>query len=455
MGMFARSTTTASKTVRKNDGLPIVQGRKVRTPNRRGNNNGNNSNTFKYDQQHSTVHKNRIWTFVVVVTVVLGTAYYAFDKNNNNNSPSSSTTVSTVSVAETVPAATATAPLPVVTAPAPVPAKAAVPAVPIPVPPVDISSKAATTFPAICTVEQRAMVGLQLPNSAACRSWWHSLCSFTAATTGCQNPVLARTFFSNTKDFTNTKKFNALLLGWNKNDIPIDMLSIGSGLNPKYKYVNTKNLCRTPIVAESGNTTPRTEVPQVLVIDWEPQRVAVSLAKLKIDGSYTDTEIIEEKIDIKKYVDTKAKYSLDKLILQKLPQDTPIHYVDIARSVDGLDYSFIMEMISSNIIKNVRFLHMEYNKSGKWGTPSHTLKSLIDNLRNNGLVCYWSGDDKTQYSLWRITDCFLEHYNYKHYARIQCVSAVHDDVKVLSQRMEKQFLDTLVKGPKHTFGDQP
>ena len=36
MGMFARSNATGNKqSIQRNDGLPIVQGRKVRTANRR------------------------------------------------------------------------------------------------------------------------------------------------------------------------------------------------------------------------------------------------------------------------------------------------------------------------------------------------------------------------------------------------------------------------------------
>lgn len=68
---------------------------------------------------------------------------------------------------------------------------------------------------------------------------------------------------------------------------------------------------------------------------------------------------------------------------------------------------------------------------------------MILKLKSNGLICYWSGDEKSQYGLWRITDCFLQHYNYKNWSRIQCVSGMHDDVKLLATRMETQFLTTI------------
>ena len=68
---------------------------------------------------------------------------------------------------------------------------------------------------------------------------------------------------------------------------------------------------------------------------------------------------------------------------------------------------------------------------------------MILKLKSNGLICYWSGDEKSQYGLWRITDCFLQHYSYKNWSRIQCVSGMHDDVKLLATRMETQFLTTI------------
>lgn len=75
--------------------------------------------------------------------------------------------------------------------------------------------------------------------------------------------------------------------------------------------------------------------------------------------------------------------------------------------------------------------------------PNHTLPTLLSKFKDLGLVCYWSGGADTNYSLWRITDCYQQYYDYKHYAKIQCVSHKHPDVQILAQRMEAKFLETL------------
>ena len=462
MGMFARSNAAGNKqSIQRNDGLPIVQGRKVRTANRRSDYNYNNQYAAHNNNNSSAGCKNNWFWTCIIVAIVSATAYYAYD----NSVVVLGTKIEPTTAAAAAAAVPASAPVPAVTATIATLAQ-------LSVPPADLTK---ATFPAVCTTEQRTMIGKQLPYSN-CKRYWNSNCSFRAATaSGCQNPILAREFFSNSNDFKlvvgdDTTKFNALLLGWRTDDKPMDLLNIGSGLNSKYnvntwdkELIKTKrpeNVCRTPIVTTTTTTTtspppiPRTQVPQVLVIDWEPHPNLL-LENLKKHGSLTDSELVIEKLDINNYLN--KKNSLDTIIEQKLAKtkNEPIHYVDISRSTEALDYSFLMEMISSTYIRNIRFLHFEYNNKGDWAVASHTLIKLLSALRKNGLVCYWSGGDNTQYSLWRITDCFLDFYNYKHYSRIQCVSVIHDDVKVLSERMEKQFLDTLLKGPTHTFGDQP
>jgi hypothetical protein len=69
-------------------------------------------------------------------------------------------------------------------------------------------------------------------------------------------------------------------------------------------------------------------------------------------------------------------------------------------------------------------------------------------LKTRGFVCYFAGTE----DLWRITDCWQDYYNEKHWGRIVCVSAHHPDVKGLVDRMEQIFNETLKKS--QTFGKQ-
>jgi len=118
----------------------------------------------------------------------------------------------------------------------------------------------------------------------------------------------------------------------------------------------------------------------------------------------------------------------------------PIHYMHMSR-VGGLDYEILTELVPS-LLKQVRFLKFEFNKKASWIGAS--LNSLINTLKNDaGLICYWSGDADTDNSLWRITDCFLDHYGKHQFARIACVSKIHEDVRELAIQMENKFLQLL------------
>lgn len=467
---------------RRNDGLPSVRGRKVkvnRGSNRRGGGGGGSSYEENYEKnQHNNSFMNyfgcgnRVWYLTVSIIIVV--CVYVSKTHTTTDEASDLVTVpSPALVVDVVPASVPDAvpvpvPVPVPAVPVPVPATPVVPQpavpVPVPVPVTPVVPQPAVvvatepSFPATCTDTQLQQVSQQLPDDH-CSRYWNPNCSIRVATSGCQNPIIAREFFANTNEFTPSSPFTGVVLGWFENSVPIDMLSIGSGLDPKYDNVNEWNkhlktsysACRTPLTTKEGNK-PRSPVlaPQVFVVNWNNKKwdsppSGISLQELKMKyGDYSDKELMIEDIKMDEY--TGKKDSFTQLIQSKLGQQQPmIHYLDLVRG-DGLDYTILMELVPE-LLKNVRFLTFEYNKVSKWLSPSFKLLDLITNLRKNGLVCYWSGDDKAEYGLWRITDCFLNHYNTdtKHWARIQCVSNTHNDVKVLATRMETKFLETIQK----------
>mmetsp|Transcript_17118 Transcript_17118/g.19301 ORF Transcript_17118/g.19301 Transcript_17118/m.19301 type:complete len:446 (+) Transcript_17118:61-1398(+) len=433
MGMFSRSNKSTSK----NDGLPFVRGKKVTVNRGRDNNNSRRGSSSLTIEERLEMMKN-VFVYGVAVSIL----FYIFQTNNNVLVPESSDGN-------------------VVTIPSPALEAASVSAV-VPSAPTPPAPPATT-----CTAKQRELVLYQLPNNAACSKKGHSGCSFREATTGCQNPILARTFFANTNDFKPVSSsssipipFTAVIVRWGNNNIPLDLLRIGSGFDPKYGmewgYMYSRNTCLKPITTTIATTKegdqPTRLPPQVVVLDWENPTSSVLH---EFNKKYHDQElIIEDTINMNRggeYAGKKDSFTTliqSKLIVsqqqqqQEQPPPSIIHYLDLVGRSGGYDYIILMELLPE-LLQNVRFLHFEYNNKQKWYLPSNTLTDLIAHLQTHGLICYWSGDEQTQYGLWRITDCFLDHYDRKNWARIQCVSGVHADVQELAAQMETQFLTTL------------
>jgi len=432
MGMFSRS----NRSTPKNDGLPFVNGRKITVNHGRSNNNSRRGSSLKRGEKIETMKR------YFVISVAVAICLYLNQTDSVDYSvavlPESSSSVG--NVVTTIPS------------PALVPVLPVVPSAPTP---------PATT----CTAAQRALLLKQLPNSAACYIKYHSGCSFREATTGCQNPILARTFFANTQDFQPVSSskvpipFTAVIVRWGDNNIPLDLLRIGSGLDPKYQQMKewgkNKNTCRAPITTtiatKEGEPPPRLP-PQVVVLDWD-NPTTFSDYGYKAKGL-----IIEDKIKMSggEYIGKKDSFTT--LIQSKLgvaqqqqpPPPSIIHYLDLVGRPGGYDYLILMELLPA-LLQHVRFLHFEYNDKDNWFSPSYTLKKLIAHLQTNGLICYWSGDEHSKYDLWRITECFFAHYNEKNWSRIQCVSGRHADVKELATRMETQFLTTIQR-TNRSFG---
>eukprot|EP00751_Fragilariopsis_kerguelensis_P020508 CAMPEP_0170888922 /NCGR_PEP_ID=MMETSP0734-20130129/38855_1 /TAXON_ID=186038 /ORGANISM="Fragilariopsis kerguelensis, Strain L26-C5" /LENGTH=436 /DNA_ID=CAMNT_0011276801 /DNA_START=229 /DNA_END=1538 /DNA_ORIENTATION=- len=317
MPVFTRTRPNLSNTsTPKNDGLPFVNGKKVavnhgRISSQRGSSKVED-NFEKFTQQNNSFDcSNRVWFFaagiVVAICLHLSPTYSLIltkkgNSNNNDNTTTTTTATTNGSIPKTVVMnkeavnnneqavpdmidAAVTIPSPAAPETASVPVDDTVPVPSVVLPP------AATTT---CTAGQRELVLKQLPNT--CSSGWPSHCSFRVATGGCQNPILARTFFANTNDFRPVDDFRpvasssssvpipftAVIVGWGNNNIPLDLLRIGSGLDPKYdkdwdthlsstKGINSKNTCRTPITTtKTKEGDPPTRLPpQVVVLDWE------------------------------------------------------------------------------------------------------------------------------------------------------------------------------------------
>lgn len=79
---------------------------------------------------------------------------------------------------------------------------------------------------------------------------------------------------------------------------------------------------------------------------------------------------------------------------------------------------------------------------GSW--QNQTLSHLIHVLDSEfGFTCYWPG---MKNSTWRITGCFLDHYDIHFWSNVACVNRNMVEAKPTAERMEALFHATLERG---------
>ena len=82
------------------------------------------------------------------------------------------------------------------------------------------------------------------------------------------------------------------------------------------------------------------------------------------------------------------------------------------------------------------------NWKGGWGKGD--FKMLIQETlqKQAGMACYWRG---TKGNLWRITDCWQDHYSKNSWAFVVCVNTQIPEAKPIQDKMEEVFHETLKK----------
>ena len=60
-----------------------------------------------------------------------------------------------------------------------------------------------------------------------------------------------------------------------------------------------------------------------------------------------------------------------------------------------------------------------------------------------GFSCYWAGFNNT---IWRITNCWLDHYEAHFWSNIACVNRNVEHAQDIAKHMEQLFMETLEKG---------
>lgn len=132
-------------------------------------------------------------------------------------------------------------------------------------------------------------------------------------------------------------------------------------------------------------------------------------------------------------------YSLDTYLRKFVPEGREINYLSV--DVEGWDFE-VLRGGSKDALRRVRYLEFEYNWMGPWA--SRPLSEVVDYLDGEfGFTCYWAGFDDT---IWRITGCWLDHYDVHFWSNVACVSRNFREVREVAEDMERLFRDTLARG---------
>lgn len=286
-------------------------------------------------------------------------------------------------------------------------------------------SKGLFGMPNKCTDMQLSTIKKQLPDdSLNFRPWRDG--SFTLATVRSNyayNPKLMREFYAS--DQFTSRSFYAVFVRWRENLAPIDALAIGSR-DAKFKIDSSKINDKNALPPVTIDHADGIRSAKVLVADFKP-----FASGLKTELGFSDDEL--ELLSIEKKELTNGSFA-SKINSQ------PIHYLDIA-GTDSEDPAVLQSLMP--IMNQVRYVHFEYNKDKAWERIK--LSSLLQSLKEKGLVCYFAGKKEIDYGLWRVTDCFVDYFDFRHWAYLDCVNVNHEDVGELASRMEQKFLETLKK----------
>lgn len=349
-------------------------------------------------------------------------------------------------------------------------------------------------FPPQCTSDQFGVLAKQL-SSEGCletkKPWISMNCSFSAKTVcGNANP---HWFYDFVQKSSNDDTFRGIVVGCNKGYEAVELLRIVSPPSDhKYDLEKWKNEFSKIDADEeinldidcpiAGTATSNTEASgkkvYVYCIDALPKTVAQLKKTKKALGYGEELDItnmvagqdIEDGILVKvtsrigsmavgqslwrkscktkpetceavpsASIDTflESKPSLKATVIDTksgLSASPPIHSMSI--TAEGSDYD-ILKGAAKNLGR-IQYIDFGYwNRN--WGEKD--FKDLILRLKKKGFVCYFTGSDGQD--MWRITDCWQDHYDIHYPATVGCANANIPAAEPLLDKMEGMFLDTL------------
>jgi hypothetical protein len=356
-------------------------------------------------------------------------------------------------------------------------------------------------FPPQCTDEQMDVLRKQLPPGGCVQNkdkpYKRMDCSFSAATNCGYDPVWLYEFHADNDVIAqdeSAERFTAIYVGCNNAYDAMDMLQVASRDTKRYdrqtwrtQFLKTDN-AKDVVEEKWTSDCPRKSlsVPenkskqrvQAYLIEASP-RTYQQLEKTKQALGYTDDELDLSHVAMaldpgttrvfsngpigehttgighwtqkcNKFPDqciSVSRNKVDDWIRTKpniADSNVPIHYMSI--TVEGSEYEVLQG--SAKNLNRIHYLDLNYNWFGDWGRNNRSLKDLVFRLKKKGFVCYWPGNEG---NMWRITDCFQEHYQLRYFANIACVNTNIPAAVPLAEKMEGMFLETLRK-PSLQYG---
>lgn len=333
----------------------------------------------------------------------------------------------------------------------------------------DKKTKGPPRFPPQCTVDQMDVLKRQLPPGGCEKRkdepYQRMDCSFSAATACGDYPKWLHEFHANhdvvLEDET-AERFQAVMVGCNKAHDAVNLLRVASrDRTNRYDWIAWRSEFlrtddpvddATPDCPRSDVQVPETRSPQkaqAYCIEAMPKTFR-QLERTKTSIGYSDEELELAHLAVRLDPGTTWVYSGDPIVVSKvgpgnwrkkcskfpddcvevtadkidnwirskpgLVGDAPIHYLSIA--VDDNAYEVLQG--ASKTLSRVHYMDFSYHWFGDWGRKERSLKELIARLKKKGHLCYFHGNDD---NLWRITDCWQDHYELHFFANIACVDA--------------------------------
>ena len=135
-------------------------------------------------------------------------------------------------------------------------------------------------------------------------------------------------------------------------------------------------------------------------------------------------------------------YSLDTYVNKFVPEGVPINYLSV--DAEGHDYDVLLGgtiggtadiRTNNTALSRVHYLEFEYNWMGPWKNQSfqHAIEYLDAEFQ---FTCYWDGFNNT---IWRITECWLDHYDIHFWSNVACVNRNAEEVREVAENMERLF----------------
>eukprot|EP00537_Pseudo-nitzschia_pungens_P012548 CAMPEP_0172386648 /NCGR_PEP_ID=MMETSP1061-20121228/4120_1 /TAXON_ID=37318 /ORGANISM="Pseudo-nitzschia pungens, Strain cf. pungens" /LENGTH=493 /DNA_ID=CAMNT_0013116057 /DNA_START=95 /DNA_END=1576 /DNA_ORIENTATION=+ len=355
-------------------------------------------------------------------------------------------------------------------------------------------------FPANCSAEQFDVLAKQL-SGEGCKKYadspWRQDCSFSKATLcGTANPHWFYDFIhqsSNDGDKVDDT-FRGIIVGCNKGYEAVELLRIASPASDNNKYDlekwkgefarvdNGEEIDSTVDCTADGkassNTGGRLKKAQIYCIEGLPKTVK-QLEKTKAALGYTDDELnfysFVASSHYQEFYEVKTSDPIGKVKAgnyhwteecEKVPKEcstTSTNYIDnwiknvpdlapktedptaspliqfLSVTAEGSDYEILKGAFQT--LRRTQYIDFGYHWNFDWG--NYSLKDLIFRLKKKGFVCYFTGHNGQD--MWRITDCWQDHYEIKFSANIGCVNANIPAAEPLLEKMEGMFLETLKK----------